>query len=89
MSIYKYQIIKYLEDKSEKNKDEIKKLKKLNRDELMKEIKYFDKSQLQQLTKYLNQRKNRKCTNITDIIQSNENQKFKVIIDWNTPFVWL
>ena len=89
MSIYKYQIIKYLEDKSEKNKDEIKKLKKLNRDELMKEIKYFDKSQLQQLTKYLNQRKNRKCTNITDIIQSNENQKFKVIIDWNTPFVIL
>ena len=89
MSIYKYQIIKYLEDKSEKNKDEIKKLKKLNRDELMKEIKYFDKSQLQQLTKYLNQRKNRKCTNITDIIQSNENQKFKVLIDWNTPFVWL
>ncbi len=89
MIIYKYQIIKYLEDKSEKNKDEIKKLKKLNRDELMKEIKYFDKSQLQQLTKYLNQRKNRKCTNITDIIHSNENQKFKVIIDWNNPFVIL
>jgi hypothetical protein len=89
MSIYKYQIIKYLEDKHEKSKDEIKILKKLNRDELMKEIKYFDKSQLQQLNKYLNQRKDRKCRNPTEIIHPNETEKFKIKIDWDNPFVYL
>ena len=51
MNLYKYQIIKFL---LTQNKIDVKTLKKMNKDELLKEIQNIDKKQL---SMYLNKRK--------------------------------
>ena len=77
MNIYKYQILKYLENQNYNN---IKELKTLSKDELLnKYIKNINKSEL---TKYLNKRKQRE-------IFIHNTSKQKITIDWNNAFVWL
>jgi hypothetical protein len=77
MNIYKYQILKYLENQNYNN---IKELKTLSKDELInKYIKNINKSEL---TKYLNKRKQRE-------IFIHNTAKQKITIDWNNAFVWL
>lgn len=77
MNIYKYQILKYLENQNYNN---IKELKTLSKDELInKYIKNINKSEL---TKYLNKRKQRE-------IFIHNTSKQKITIDWNNAFVWL
>jgi uncharacterized protein YfeS len=80
MNIYKYQIIKFL---LTQNKD-AKQLKKLNKDQLLKEIENIDKKQL---SMYLNKRKQR--TFNKDIVSSTEIHKPKIIIQWDSPFIWI
>jgi hypothetical protein len=74
MNLYKYQIVKYL---LTQNKD-VKTLKKLNKEELLKEIQNIDKKEL---AKYLNKRKNRTVNK--DVISSSEIHKPKIIIEWS------
>lgn len=77
MNIYKYQILKYLENQNCKN---IKELRLLPKDDLIqKYLKNIDKNELSQ---YLNKRKSR------EVIIHNAS-KTKIIIDWNNAFVWL
>ena len=76
MSIYKYQILKYLENHSHKN---IKELKVLSKHELIKQyIKKIDKNEL---SKYLNKRKQRETYIFTS--------KQIIKIDWSNVYVWL
>ena len=80
MNIYKYQIIKYL---LTQNKD-AKQLKKMTKDELIKEIQNMDKKKL---SVFLNKRKQR--TFNKDIISSTEIHKHKITIEWSNPFLWI
>jgi hypothetical protein len=76
MSIYKYQILKYLENHSHKN---IKELRVLSKHELIKQyIKKIDKNEL---SKYLNKRKQRETYIFTS--------KQIIKIDWSNVYVWL
>ena len=77
MNIYKYQILKYLENQNYKN---IKDLKILSKEELLNKFsKNIDRNEL---SKYLNKRKARE-------VIIHHTSKIKIIIDWNNPFVWL
>ena len=76
MSIYKYQILKYLENHSHKN---IKELRVLSKHELIKQNnKKIDKKEL---SKYLNKRKQRETYIFTS--------KQIIKIDWSNVYVWL
>ena len=77
MNIYKYQILKYLENQNYNN---IKELKTLSKDELIN--KYIKNINKNELTKYLNKRKQRE-------IFIHNTSKQKITIDWNNAFVWL
>jgi hypothetical protein len=76
MSVYKYQILKYLENQSHKN---IKELKVLSKHELIKQ--YIKKIDKKELSKYLNKRKQRETYIFTS--------KQIIKIDWSNVYVWL
>ncbi len=78
MNVYKYQIIKYLETKN----CNIKELKTLSKEELLKKYKNIDKNDL---SIYLNKRKQRQMKTIIH----DPSKKTKIIIDWNHPFLEL
>jgi hypothetical protein len=78
MNVYKYQIIKYLETKN----FNIKELKTLSKEELLKKYKNIDKNDL---SIYLNKRKQRQMKTIIH----DPSKKTKIIIDWNHPFLEL
>ena len=77
MNIYKYQILKYLESKNHKN---IKEVKTMSKDEILKKYMNIDKNEL---SIYLNKRKQRQLKTIIH----DPSKKTKIIIDWNCP--WL
>ena len=76
MSVYKYQILKYLENQSHKN---IKELRVLSKHELIKQ--YIKKIDKKELSKYLNKRKQRETYIFTS--------KQIIKIDWSNVYVWL
>lgn len=71
MNIYKYQILKYLENKNLS----IKEIKSLPKEEILKMYKNLN---FDELKMFLNKRKSRK----QKIIVSNS-EPIKIIIDWN------
>ena len=79
MNIYKYQIWKYLESKNQS----IKELKNCPKDELLhKYLKYVDKNEL---TKYLNKRKQRQ----PDISKYKHISEQKIMIVWANISLWI
>ena len=79
MNIYKYQLIKYLENQSIPLKD----IKILPKEEILKLYKHIN---LNDLTKYLNKRKTR---NQNKIIHNTERKKLVLIIDWSNVSIWI
>ena len=75
MNIYKYQILKYLENQNIPIKD----IKVLPKDEILK---LYNHVNLNDLKIYLNKRKTRKKNNIIHYPE-----KVKVVIDWNEHFL--
>ena len=79
MNIYKYQILKYLESKNVS----IKELKFNSKDELLN--KYFNHIDKNELTKYLNKRKQR----LSNIAKYKHISEQKIIIDWGNISIWI
>ncbi len=79
MNIYKYQLIKYLENQS----IPLKNIKILPKEEILKLYKHIN---LNDLTKYLNKRKTR---NRNKIIHNPERKKLVLIIDWSNVSIWI
>jgi hypothetical protein len=79
MNIYKYQILKYLESKNVS----IKELKFNSKDELLN--KYFNHIDKNELTKYLNKRKQR----LSNIAKYKHTSDQKIIIDWGNISIWI
>ncbi len=79
MNIYKYQLIKYLENQSIPLKD----IKILPKEEILKLYKHIN---LNDLTKYLNKRKTR---NQNKIIHNTERKKLVLNIDWSNVSIWI
>lgn len=75
MNIYKYQILKYLENKNLS----IKEIKSLPKDEILK---IYHNLNFNELKMYLNKRKSRKQKIIV-----NNSEPIKIIIDWNNHYV--
>ena len=79
MNIYKYQILKYLESKN----ISIKELKFNSKDELLN--KYFNNINKNELTKYLNKRKQR----LSNIAKYKHISEQKIFIDWGNISIWI
>ena len=79
MNIYKYQILKYLESKN----ISIKELKLNSKDELLN--KYFNNINKNELTKYLNKRKQR----LSNIVMYKHTSEQKIFIDWGNISIWI
>jgi hypothetical protein len=79
MNIYKYQILKYLESKD----ISIKELKLNSKDELLN--KYFNHIDKNELTKYLNKRKQR----LSNIAKYKHISEQKIFIDWGNISIWI
>ena len=79
MNIYKYQILKYLESKN----ISIKELKFNSKDELLN--KYFNHIDKNELTKYLNKRKQR----LSNIAKYKHISEQKIFIDWGNISIWI
>jgi len=79
MNIYKYQILKYLESKNVS----IKELKFNSKDELLN--KYFNHIDKNELTKYLNKRKQR----LSNIAKYKHISEQKIFIDWGNISIWI
>ena len=79
MNIYKYQILKYLESKNVS----IKELKFNSKDELLN--KYFNHIDKNELTKYLNKRKQR----LSNIAKHKHISEQKIFIDWGNISIWI
>lgn len=79
MNIYKYQLIKYLENQSIPLKD----IKILPKEEILKLYKHIN---LNDLKKYLNKRKTR---NQNKIIHNTERKKLVLNIDWSNVSIWI
>ena len=77
MNIYKYQILKYLENQNIPIKD----IKILPKDEILK---LYNHVNLNDLKIYLNKRKSRKQKQIIHIPE-----KVKITIDWNDHFLMI
>ena len=79
MNIYKYQFIKYLENRNIPLKD----IKHLPKDEILRMYKDIN---LNDLTPFLNKRKTR---NRNKIIHYPERKKLVLLIDWGNTSIWI